>query len=161
MNRTWNQTLCQTLYKPLNKTLNESLGLMRSIATLIALPLILSGCYAISHSSEDAHRRNSNLTHGMVQTSIHVGSTTQAQILETFGAPNITTVDSSGQEVWSYQRAATVTQSSSQASYFTILIAGRSRASSGFERSSRMITLIIKFNSDKIVSDFRSRSSQF
>ena len=52
--------------------------------------------------------RNSELTHGNVQMNLKVGETTQAQVLDVFGAPNITTIDGSGQEVWTYQRAATV-----------------------------------------------------
>jgi hypothetical protein len=31
----------------------------------------------------------------------------------------------------------------------------------GFEQTQRTMTLIIKFNEKKIVSDFRSRSSEF
>jgi len=105
--------------------------------------------------------RNSELTHGNVQLNLKVGETTQAQVLEVFGAPNITTIDGSGQEVWSYQRSATVSQSNSANGFWTILLAGQSQESSGFEQTQRMMTLIIKFNAQKVVSDFRSRSSEF
>ncbi len=105
--------------------------------------------------------RNSELTHGNVQMQLQVGQTSQADILEAFGAPNVTTIDGSGQEVWTYQRAATVQQSSSNDSYWTILFAGAGSESSGFEQTSRMTTLIIKFDEQDVVSDFRSRSSNF
>ena len=113
------------------------------------------------------------LTHGMVQLSLRVGTTTQAEVLEAFGGPNVTTIDGSGREVWVYDRHATV--SASNASNFSIgmlvggggggvgagggLGFGKNKASA--EQSSRSMTLIIKFDETKKVSDFKSRSSSF
>ncbi len=105
--------------------------------------------------------RNSELTHGNVQMKLKVGETSQTEVLETFGAPNITSIDGSGQEVWTYQRHASVSQSASNDNYWTIILAGGSQDTSGFEQSQRTQTLIIKFDSRKLVSDFRSRSSEF
>ena len=82
-------------------------------------------------------------------------------MLETFGAPNITTRDGSGREVWTYQRAAQVSQSSNRSGYWTVILAGQNSSASGFESGSRMITLIIKFDSSDVVTDFRSRTSDF
>jgi len=90
-----------------------------------------------------------------------VGKTTKAEVLENFGSPNITTRDGAGREVWSYQRSAQVAQSSSQSGYWTVILAGKSTSAAGFESSSRMMTLIIKFDANDIVSDFRSRTSNF
>ena len=90
-----------------------------------------------------------------------VGETTKAKVIEFFGPPNITTRDGSGQEMRTYQRAAKVTQSSGQAGYWSVLLLGASTRASGFESSSRMLTLIIKFNEDDIVIDLRSRASEF
>lgn len=99
----------------------------------------------------------SNLTHGGVQLYLKKGQTTQTEVLEKFGAPNIATVDGEGHEVWTYQKHATVSNESS--GYATIILLGKS--SSGFEQSSRTMTLIIKFNDKKIVSDFNSMYSSF
>ncbi|EMD81581.1 hypothetical protein C725_3047 [Pacificimonas flava] len=82
-------------------------------------------------------------------------------MLEKFGAPNITTVDGSGRQVWSYQRHATVTQSNSGSNYWTILLAGGSQSASSLETTQRTMTLIIKFDENNVVSDFRSRASDF
>ncbi|MCY3728779.1 MAG: hypothetical protein OXF97_07290 [Nitrospira sp.] len=106
-------------------------------------------------------QRNSQLTQGNVQMNLIVGKTTKAQVLEHFGSPNITTRDGAGREVWTYQRAAQVSQSSSQSGYWTIILAGQNSRSSGFESSSSMITLIIKFDEHDVVNDFRSRTSKF
>lgn len=105
--------------------------------------------------------RNSQLTQGNVQMNLITGKTTKAEVLENFGSPNITTRDGSGREVWTFQRSAQITQSSSQSGYATVILAGKSSRASGFESSSRMITLIIKFDKNDVVSDFKSRTSNF
>ena len=125
----------------------------------LALGLImLSGCIA---PPEPLTKQNSALTQGNIQLNMVVGQTTKAMVLETFGAPNITTRDGAGREVWTYQRAAQVSQSSSAKGYWTLILAGQSSSASGFESSSRMTTFIIKFDADDVVSDFRSRTSTF
>lgn len=85
----------------------------------------------------------------------------QAEVLEVFGAPNVATVDSSGQEVWTYQKYATVSKSNQSGGYGTVILFGASGGSSGFEQSSRTMTLIIKFDADKKISDFKSMTTNF
>ncbi|QYE35126.1 hypothetical protein KZX46_20840 [Polymorphobacter sp. PAMC 29334] len=131
---------------------------MKTKAYGVALALTLIGC---AGGPGPVDQRNSALTQGNVQLVVKVGSTTKADVLNSFGAPNITTRDASGEEVWSYQRAATVSQSSSSSEYWTILLAGQSRSAAGFSQTSRMMTLIVTFNAKDIVSDFRSRTSDF
>lgn len=130
----------------------------KSFISLIFASLFLAGCMSNPQPVTD---RNSQLTQGNVQLSIQVGTTTKVEVLENFGSPNITTRDGSGKEVWTYQRSAQVAQSSSKSGYWTILLAGQSGGSSGFQSSSRMITLIIKFDSNDVVADFSSRTSNF
>lgn len=125
---------------------------------LVGLGLATPGCVPPPQPLTD---RNSALTQGNVQMNLIVGQTTKAHVLETFGAPNITTRDGSGREVWTYQRAAQVSQSSSRSGYWTIILAGQSSSAAGFESGSRMITLIIKFDGNDVVTDFRSRTSEF
>lgn len=131
----------------------------RNIFILLALTsLLFAGC--ASTGGLDSNEPQS-LTQGAVQMNLVVGSTSKAEVLEVFGAPNVTTRDGSGREVWSYQRQAQVSQSTSQSSGWSILLAGSSRSASGLSTSSRMITLIIKFDENDVVSDFRSRTSNF
>ena len=131
---------------------------MKTIAS-VAIAAALTGCTVNGPGPVD--QRTNALTQGNVQMNLAVGRTTKAQVLEIFGAPNITTRDGSGQEVWSYQRHATVTQSTSNTNYWTILLAGGSQSAAGFSQSSRTMTLIIKFDANDVVSDFRSRTSEF
>jgi outer membrane protein assembly factor BamE (lipoprotein component of BamABCDE complex) len=132
---------------------------MNSLLRAGLLTALLAGCTTDQPGLVD--QRNSPLTQGNVQMHLVVGQTTKAQVLEVFGAPNITTRDGSGQEVWSYQRHATVTQSSSNENYWTIFFAGGSRSAAGLATTSRTMTLIIKFDGHDVVSDFRSRTSDF
>ena len=132
----------------------------RDVLAFVLITGLLAGCTPQTNL-QPVTTRNSDLTHGNIQLKLKVDETTQAEVLEAFGAPNITTIDAQGQEVWSYQRAGTAQQSASSEKFWTILLAGSGKSASGFERSSRMLTLIIKFGDDKVVSDFRSRSSNF
>ena len=131
---------------------------MKIVLILITTFLMLTGCVT---APEPLTKKNSELTQGMVQMNLEVGKTNKAEVLNTFGGPNITTRDSSGNEVWTYQRAAQISQSSSQSGYWTIIIAGKSGSAAGFETSSRMITLIIQFDQNDVVTDFKSRESNF
>ena len=125
---------------------------------IITSILLLTGCVT---APEPLTKKNSELTQGMVQMNLEVGKTTKAEVVETFGAPNITTRDGDGNEVWTYQRQAQVNQSSSNSGFIFVIIAGKSSSTSGFESSSRMMTLIIKFDNKDIVADFKSRESNF
>ena len=131
---------------------------MKIILVLITSFLLLTACVT---APEPLTKKNSELTQGMVQMNLEVGKTNKAEVLNTFGGPNITTRDSSGNEIWTYQRAAQIAQSSSQSGYWTIIIAGKSGSAAGFETSSRMITLIIQFDQNDVVTDFKSRESNF
>lgn len=120
-----------------------------------------------------AQEKNSDLTHGNVQLHLKVDETTQLEVLEAFGAPNITTLDAEGKEVWVYRRHARITSSKSSSGGFTIgLLAGgsnvggaagfgKSKSKTSAEQSYRSMTLIIKFGPSNVVRDFRSRSSSF
>lgn len=118
-------------------------------------------CTGCASSSAPVDTRNSTLTQGNVQLTIKPGETSKTEILEVFGAPNITTRDGSGREVWSYQRSATEAQATQSSEYWTVILTGQSRSAAGFSQTSRMITLIIKFDSNDVVEDFRSRESNF
>lgn len=140
------------------------------------LPLLAAALFlAFSIAPEPAlgQEKNQGMTHGLVQMTMTVGETTQLEVLEAFGAPNITTIDATGQEVWTYHKHATVSQSKTKSKSFGILFGavgsvlgggvggGASSTNSGFEQSTRSMILIIKFDKQNVVSDFRSRSSSF
>ena len=105
------------------------------------------------------------------------GVTTQDEIVRNFGAPNITTTNAAGNEVWVYDRISTESQQDgwSEASRFQQFLgiplypgtAGMSgqqaSAKYGGGRSSRSstLTVIIDFDKNKRVSDYGVRAAQF
>jgi outer membrane protein assembly factor BamE (lipoprotein component of BamABCDE complex) len=130
-------------------------------ATLAGILVLALGACVTPKTPEPAATSPNPLTHGNVQLNLKAGETTQAQVLEAFGAPNVTTVGASGEEIWTYQRHATVSQSSSKRNYWTVVLLGGSASADGFEQTQRTMTLIVRFDARKIVSDFRSRSAEF
>lgn len=144
---------------------------MKIIATAAAV-IALSASPALG-KNKDVDDSQNTLTHGMAQMTLHVGTTTQEDVITAFGAPNITTLDGQGQEVWVYDRQATVTSSGSSGFSIGMLVGaggggvagggglgfGKSKAHSS--ETQRTMTLIIKFGPDKKVVDFKSRSSSF
>lgn len=104
------------------------------------------------------------LTSGQVSLTLRKNQTTQTEVLEVFGAPNLVTSNADGEEAWTYQKHATVANASSSSGFATIILAGVRTSSSGLEQSSRTMTLIIKFKEIKgvkTVVDFSSRASSF
>lgn len=140
----------QRQFLPIVKSAIATLGILTAFG--------MSGCVS---TPQPLTEKNSALTHGNVQMNLKTGVTTKAEVLDVFGAPNVTTRDGAGREVWSYQRSAQVSQSSSGSNYWTVIFAGGGRNADGFESSSRMMTLLIKFDANDTVADFRSRTSTF
>jgi hypothetical protein len=83
-------------------------GLRRRTGILVAGSL-LTGCL----TGTGGGAGTSALTAGMVKAEIVTGETTQADILQIFGAPNLVTVSSEDDEVWNYSRMAFESASSS------------------------------------------------
>ena len=132
--------------------------------TSLAFVLVLSLSACVTTQTQTPTLEKSNLTSGQVSLTLKKNKTTQTEVVETFGAPNLVTQNASGEEVWTYQRHATVANASASEGYATIIFAGIGSRSSGFEQSSRTITLIIKFKEVggvKVVTDFSSRSTSF
>lgn len=128
---------------------------------LILSSMGLTACVQVPSISSDSPNP---LTSGQVTLSLKKYQTTQTEVLEKFGAPNLVTSSSDGEESWTYQKHATVASASSTSGFSTIILAGVSTTKSGFEQSSRTMTLIIKFkeiNGMKLVSDFSSRATSF
>jgi hypothetical protein len=124
-------------------------------------------------SAASAGDQANTLTHGMAQMYLRVGTTTQMEVLEAFGGPNVATLDGDGREVWVYDRFATVSATKDSGFSIGMLIGaaggdaaggaglGFGTSKSKSSTSTRSMTLIIKFGPDKRVVDFKSRTSTF
>jgi hypothetical protein len=140
----------------------------------VFLVLGLSALFcAVPANAGDARDSSNMLTQGMVSMTLKVGETSQYDVLQTFGGPNVSTLDGQGREVWVYDRHATVSYEKSSGFSIGMLIGaggggvggggglGFGTSKSKNEQSSRTMMLIIKFGPDKKVVDFQSRSSSF
>ncbi|MCP3966647.1 MAG: hypothetical protein GY750_20755 [Lentisphaerae bacterium] len=122
--------------------------------TICSALFVLTGC-----NTEMGYPKTP-YTSGNVSLTLKKGETTQQQVLEAFGAPNIVTQDAEGNSVWTYQTNATVTRDATNSNYWTIFLAGGNYSDSGFMRSQKTMTIIITFK-EKVVSNFKSLSTSF
>jgi hypothetical protein len=125
--------------------------------------------------------QTSALSYGTVTATVQRNKTTQLQILENFGGPNISTTDADGSEVWVYERSVTQTDIATQSKEFQGAVnlgvsfgfphfgatgggsAGTTRTSgqSSTSAGTRTLTVIVKFNPDKTVKDYSVRATTF
>jgi hypothetical protein len=122
---------------------------------LLILIILLGRCSTISQEDEAGR---SNLTAGMVKTKIIKGETTQAEILQLFGSPNIITKNRSNDEVWNYNRMTFRTISGEDSGALLIFWSGSRAVSTA---STKSFDLIIIFDENDTVKDFSYISASF
>jgi len=115
----------------------------------------------------------STLSYGLITSRVQKGVTTQADLIELFGGPNITTIDSDGNETWVYEKMASESEMSKTGKYearrldlfFGLGLYGTRQANgtegTKFVHSIKTLTVIIKFNKDKTVKEYSVRAARF
>ena len=132
---------------------------------------------AASATTAGAQVSASTLSYGTVTSQVQKGKTTQLELLQTFGGPNISTTDRDGAETWVYERTATQSDvqsnaqsaqgSASLGAFFKFVnvdvsgSSGRSSSGTSAATSVRSLTVIVKFAADKTVADYSVRASTF
>ena len=145
----------------------------RSCAVLLTLAFLL-GC---STAPPELPGKPSTLTPGMVSKTLHEGETTQNQVLESFGAPNIITRDEAGLEVWTYDVHSVAHAEASTARSGSAGIGGGGlagdvpiggvvsgsggKSTSAGQVSSSTFTLMITFDEQQLVKSYRMQSTRF
>ncbi len=125
---------------------------MKYVACLL-LCIVIYGC---APSNTDPLPTQSNLTAGMAKKTIIKGQTTQAEVTEIFGPPDLVT-HKDNMQVWTYDKIRYDVESS--AGYLNVLVAGSVK---GRTRSSSTSTmLIIYFDSNDKVVDYRMSVTRF
>ncbi|MBN2272477.1 MAG: hypothetical protein JXN61_17830 [Sedimentisphaerales bacterium] len=124
------------------------------VVLLVAVwPLIELGC---ARSNTAPLPTESNLTAGMAKKTIVKGSTTQAEVMEIFGPPDLLT-HKDDMQIWTYDKIRYDIESSGN--YFNVLIYGRN--SDRARSSSTSTMLIIYFDDNDIVQDYRMNVTRF
>jgi hypothetical protein len=90
------------------------------------------------------------MTAGMVEMSVIKGQTTQTEVLEIFGPPDVLT-SSDGMEVWTYDK--TIYDIEESSGYFTVLLAGSGKDTR--RTASRSTMVMIYFDENEVVRDYR------
>ncbi|MDE0119897.1 MAG: hypothetical protein OXM55_07825 [Bdellovibrionales bacterium] len=140
-----------------NKSLGYFVPVWYKRSVVFSLTVLMTITFSIASCTSLKAPQKSNLTPGIVKTKIHKGVTSQAEIVNLIGAPNIITKNKDGDEVWTYSRQSFDSASGGFAG--GLLLFGGSKAFSS--ASSNSFDLIITFDNKNIVKDYSAVSSQF
>ena len=136
---------------------------------IVAVCLMLGGC-AGGAGSERYH--NSEFTHANMKWHLEKNKTTQGEVIEAFGPPNVFSVDSERQEeTWIYQKMSTSKVESAFGGGLGLGVKanhGKIGGSGSFGggqttsvQSSRTCCMILKFDASGVLIEYRFRTSDF
>jgi outer membrane protein assembly factor BamE (lipoprotein component of BamABCDE complex) len=95
-----------------------------------------------------------------VQGEIKVGMPA-SDVAAILGSPNIVTTDEQRREVWIYDKVSSNRVDTSNSVAGTIIILGGSSAQSQSTTTQKTLTIIIKYDEQKLVRDFAYNFTQF
>jgi len=128
----------------------------RSLAgSLFVALLVAVGC-ASPPPQEPADR----LTVGKVQGEIKVGMPA-SEVAAILGSPNIVTTDEQRREVWIYDKVSSDSVDTASGISGSIIILSGGKSSRSSSTTQRTLTIIIKYDENKLVRDFAYNYSQF
>ena len=125
---------------------------------LLAL-FVMVGTAACKHPAPP-EQSPTNLTVGKVQGEIRVGMPA-SEVAAILGSPNIVTTDEKRREHWIYDKVSTESVDTKNSIGGGIIIFGGSSKQRQSSRSQRTLTIIIKYDENKLVRDFAYNYSQF
>jgi outer membrane protein assembly factor BamE (lipoprotein component of BamABCDE complex) len=127
----------------------------KTIIRLLFLAIFISGCATFPLSKEPVQK--SNLTMGTIKTKIIKGKTTQAEVMELLGAPNLVTKNRENNEVWNYNRMSFKAMDGEDSG--NLIFWGGSRAVS--TTTTQSFDLIIEFDKNDVVKDYSVISASY
>lgn len=126
-------------------------------AWCLCVMVALSGCLG---GGEKAEIKEDRLTVGKVQGEIKVGMPA-SQVAELLGSPNIVTTDEKRREVWIYDKISSERVDTASSSFAGLIILGAASRNSSSAQRQRTLTIIIKYDEEKMVRDFAYNATQF
>ncbi|MCG8405828.1 MAG: outer membrane protein assembly factor BamE [Phycisphaerales bacterium] len=132
---------------------------MRRFGSVVFLSFFIGAC---------SQARPSSLTPGAAKKHIKVGQTTQAEVVEIFGTPNIVT-RKHGSDMWVYDKVSSKqTSSAFVAGGFGGGVGGSGLGGGGIgggvgstERSETTVMLIVYFDENDVVRDYKISQTKF
>jgi len=119
--------------------------------------VVLQGC---ALPAKQASPASDALTVGTVQREIKLGMS-GADVIAALGSPNIVSTDSERREVWVYDKMSSSVVSSSQSGFVFLLVTGGESKNKSATRTQKTLTIIVKFNENGEVRDYKYHSSSF
>lgn len=129
----------------------------RRLVWCLCVMVVLPGCVG---GGEKAEIKEDRLTVGKVQGEIKVGMAA-SQVAELLGSPNIVTTDEKRREVWIYDKVSSERVDTASSSFAGLIILGAASRNSSSAQRQRTLTIIIKYDEDKMVRDFAYNATQF
>jgi outer membrane protein assembly factor BamE (lipoprotein component of BamABCDE complex) len=120
--------------------------------------LMVSACKHPTNAGPDGNARN--LTVGTVQGEIKIGMPA-SDVVAILGSPNIVTTDEKRREVWVYDKVSSSRVDTANSIGGSIIIFGGSSAQSESTSTQKTLTIIIKYDEQKMVRDFAYNYTQF
>jgi outer membrane protein assembly factor BamE (lipoprotein component of BamABCDE complex) len=120
--------------------------------------LMVSACKHPTNAGPDGNARN--LTVGTVQGEIKIGMPA-SDVVAILGSPNIVTTDEKRREVWVYDKVSSNRVDTANSIGGSIIIFGGSSAQSQSTSTQKTLTIIIKYDEQKMVRDFAYNYTQF
>lgn len=143
------------------------------IVMATAAALGVSGCMnAAQHRADVQDQSGDRVSVGVVQKEIRIGMS-GGEVASILGSPNIVSTDEDRREVWIYDKISTdVSYSKSSGGVSSLIFGGGAdvlggaglgvnRSSGASSRSQKTLTVIIKFDDDRLVRDFAYHTSRF
>ena len=123
---------------------------------IISTVLLSTGCVTTQQGAVEGDR----IDVGTVQREISIGMS-GSDVAGILGSPNIVTTDELRREVWIYDKISQEVRYDRTGSYGTLILIGASSESGGASRSTKTLTVIIKYDKDGKVRDFAYHTSRF
>ena len=122
--------------------------------------ILLSGCIMTHPTNAGRDADATQLTVGKVQGEIKEGMPA-SDVAAILGSPNIVTTDEKRREVWIYDKVSSNRVDTRNSAYGTLILFGASSRQNESTSTQKTLTIIIKFDEQKMVRDFAYNYTQF
>jgi outer membrane protein assembly factor BamE (lipoprotein component of BamABCDE complex) len=120
---------------------------LKALIPIIALAFLICSSQSFADTVDF---QKSNLTYGIIKSKLKKGETSQNDILQLIGSPNIVTKNRSGKEVWTYDKISS--DAHANVGYGSLVVLGGAFANSS--SSSKSVTLMITFDDKDVIEDY-------
>lgn len=142
-------------------TMRRSFRFLTALAVAATVVTGASGCMsAADHAAAVHSNRGQDLTVGVVQKEIRRGMS-QSDVAVALGSPNIVTREDDGNETWIYDKIATEATQSGDSGGLWLILGSYNKNAGASATTQKTLTVVIKFDASRHVSNFTYHSTKF